>query len=129
MEVLGSEFEILRVSETVSHSVEGFDVVVDSLHDHTGDEVFEVVEQARPITGEDLGNIDEMFDSGFEQILTPVFEECLSRIQILFIPVEPSPTRLWLMAWFCPDGLNSGPCALFTSHPSQSSESLLSQGA
>ena len=89
MEVVEPELEILLVPKSVGLPFECFDFVVDSLHDGTGDGVFEVVEQAGSVSGEGFGHFDEMLDSGLEGILTPGFEERFCSVPMGFVPEEP----------------------------------------
>ena len=84
-----SELEILLVPKPVGLPFEGFDFVVDPFDHGAGDRVLEVVEQAGSISGEGLGNFDEVFDSGLECILTPRLEECFCSVRVLFVPEQP----------------------------------------
>lgn len=89
MEVVQPELEIPLVPESIVLPFEGFDFVVDPFDHGTVDGVFEVVEQAGSISGEGLGNFDEIFGSGLERILTSCFDECFRSVPIFFVPEEP----------------------------------------
>ncbi len=46
MQVVESKLEVDHVTETVGLSLEGFDLVVDALHNAVGDEMPEIVEES-----------------------------------------------------------------------------------
>ena len=64
MEVVETEFEILRISKSVSLPFEGLDFVYETLDGPAGDAMLEVVEKSSPVGPEGLAHSFERLDSG-----------------------------------------------------------------
>ena len=84
MEMVETEFEILRISEPVSLPFEGLDLVYEALHCSTGDPMLEVVEQATPVGPKSFADPYECLDSGVHGVFAPHGEELLASLQSSF---------------------------------------------
>ena len=63
MKVVEAKLEVNHVAEPVGLPLEGFDLVVDSLDNPIGDEVFEIVEKPCPVNAQGFGYFRQSHDS------------------------------------------------------------------
>jgi hypothetical protein len=89
MEVVETEFEILRISKPVSLPFEGLDFVYETLHGPAGYAMLEVVEESSPVGPEGLAHSFECLDSGLHGVSAPHGKKLLGLFVVLLLPEEP----------------------------------------
>ena len=89
MEVVETEFEILRISKPVCLPFERLDLVYEALHGATGDTMLEVIEQAGPVGSKGLAHPFERLDSGVHRVTAPYGKELLGLFVFILFPEEP----------------------------------------
>jgi hypothetical protein len=89
MEVVETEFEILRISKPVSLPFDGFDFVYEALDGTACDAMLEVVEKSSPVGSEGLAHSFERLDSGVHGVSAPHCKELFGLFAVLFLPEEP----------------------------------------
>jgi hypothetical protein len=90
MEVVETEFEILRISKPVSLPFDGLDFVYETLDGTTSQSVeIEVVEKSSPVGSEGLAHSFERLDSGVHGVSAPHCKELFGLFAVLFPPEEP----------------------------------------
>ena len=89
MQVVETEFEILRISKPVSLPFEGLDFVYETLDGAAGDAMLEVVEKSGPVGSEGLANSFERLDSGLHGVSAPHGKELFGLFAALLFPKKP----------------------------------------
>jgi hypothetical protein len=89
MEVVETEFEILRISKPVSLLFERLDFVYETIDGPAGDAMLEVVEKSSPVGPEGLAHPFERLESGLHGVSAPHGKEFFGVFVVLLLPEEP----------------------------------------
>ncbi len=82
------QFKVDHISEPIRLSFKGFDFVVGSFDNGTGDGIFEIVEKPRFVASQSFGYPGKRADSRLHSILNPHFKEALCTVKLLIVPEE-----------------------------------------